>query len=130
MEASSIVLMEKEQGILTKELGSYEIDKGIEYIYKAYVENDIVYLYLTTDRDVSDEEYNEVFDEYNFEDLTSKGFEIEEIEGEYNPVWLVKLPFEKVHDDMKKKINDILTYHVEEIRRIFEKIRSNPSNSF
>ncbi|QCX34593.1 hypothetical protein FDN13_13270 [Caloramator sp. E03] len=126
MEADSVVLMEKENGILAKELGSYRIETGIEYIYKAYVEEENVKLFLTTDVDVSDDEYNEIYDEYNFEPLLSLGCEVEEVEGEYNPVWLVRIPFEKVHDDMEKKLNDIVSYHEKEIKSIFKKLRSNP----
>ncbi|SKA85158.1 hypothetical protein SAMN05443428_106122 [Caloramator quimbayensis] len=126
MEGSSIVLMEKQDGILSKELGSYEIETGIEYIYKAYVEDEIVYLFLTTNVDVDDENYNDIFDEYDFEGHINLGCQVEEVEEEYNPVWLIKTDFINQHDDMKKKLNDIIKYHAEEIKRIYEKLGINP----
>ncbi|MCX7885294.1 MAG: hypothetical protein N2448_09760 [Caloramator sp.] len=126
MEGNSIVLMERHEGILSKELGSYEIETGIEYIYKAYVENGIVYLFLTTKVDVDDENYNEIFDEYDFEGLLNLGCQVEEVEEEYNPVWLIKTNFNNHHDDMKKQLNDIIKYHEEEIKRIYEKLGINP----
>lgn len=123
MNASSLVLMNKENGVLTKELGSYEIESGLEFVFKAYVEDGSVNLFLTTDRDVDDDEYNEIYDNYNEEPLNELGFTVEEIEEEYNPVWRVKLLFKEEHNNMKQDLNTIIKYHEEEIKRIYEQIK-------
>lgn len=123
-EAKGLVLMKKENGILSHELGSYGITNGLELVFKAYVEDGFVKLFITTDRDVSDEEYNEVFDEYDDEPLTAKGFEFEEIEDEYNPVWCVTFEYIEEFDEMEENLNYILTHHNKQIEKIFDKIRS------
>lgn len=123
LEASSLVLMKREEGILTSELGSYEIESGIELVYKAYVENDRVKLFLTTDRDVEDWEYNEIYDNYETEALSSKGFEVEEIDDEYNPVWCVSFKYQDEHESMDSALNDIIGYHEEELNRIYNEIK-------
>lgn len=122
MEASSLVLMERENNILTKELGSFQIESGLEMVYKAYVESGITNLYLTTDRDVNDEEFNEIFDMYNFEFLSQKGYEIEEVEDEYNPVWVVRFDFLEEHIEMQEALNEVILYHKGEIQRINEEL--------
>lgn len=122
MEASSLVLMERENNILTRELGSYQIESGLEMVFKAYVENGITNLFLTTDRDVNDEEFNEIFDMYDFEFLTQKGYEIEEVEDEYNPVWVVRFDFMEEHEEMQEALNEVVSYHEDEIKRIYEEL--------
>jgi hypothetical protein len=123
-EAKGLVLMNKENGILTHELGSYEILGGLELVYKAYVEEGLVKLFLTTSRDVTDEEYNEVFDKYEDEVLTMEGFELEEVEDEYNPVWCVTLKYLEDFGDMEEDLNFIITSHKDQIEKIFENIKS------
>lgn len=118
MDAASLVLYEKVNGILNAEIGSYEICSGLNYVYKAYVESGTVYVFLSTGADVSDEEYNAIYDEYDMKFFIDNGFEISEIEDEYNPVWLVKLPFDDEHEKMQEKLNDIISHHEIEINRI------------
>lgn len=120
MDAKGLVLMSKENGILVHELGSYEIEAGLELIFKAYVEGDCVNLFLTTDRDVNDEEYNQIFDDYDEEWFLENGYKIEEVENEYNPVWHVKFDFKGNHLEMQETLNLILQYHSNEMKRISE----------
>lgn len=123
-DAKGLVLMNTEDGIFTNELGSYEIEEGMQFVYKTFVADGLVKLFVTTDRDVSDDEFNEIFDEYETEELTEEGFEIEEIEDEYNPVWCITLKFSEDFDVMTDDLNYILAYHKGEIERIYEKIKS------
>jgi hypothetical protein len=123
MEASALVLMKREDGILTSELGSYEIEAGIELVYKAYVENNTVKLFLTTDRDVEDTEYNEIYDNYDEETLESKGYKVEEVDDEYNPVWCVSFKYEDEYEPMENNLNEIIGYHEDELKRIYEEIK-------
>jgi hypothetical protein len=123
MDARSLVLMAKEDGILSKELGSYEIEKGMEFVYKAFVEENTVNLFLTTDRDVEEWEFNEIYDNYNYDYFVNKGYEVEEVEDEYNPTWCVKFEFKDDYDYMEGILNDIIGYHEDEIRRIYEEIK-------
>ena len=124
IDAKGLVLMNKENGILTHELGSFPIHDGMEFIFKAYVEDEKVKLYLTTDSDVSDEEYNEVFDEYETEELETKGFQVEEVEDEFNPVWCYLFDYKEEYSENEEAINFALDYHKNQIQTIFEKIRA------
>jgi hypothetical protein len=123
MEASALVLMKREDGILTSELGSYEIESGIELVYKAYVENNRVKLFLTTDRDVEDTEYNEIYDNYDEETLSSKGYKVEEVDDEYNPVWCISFKYEEDYKQMEDTLNEIIGHHEDELKRIYEEIQ-------
>ncbi|KRQ87952.1 hypothetical protein ABG79_00117 [Caloramator mitchellensis] len=118
MEGKALVLYKRENGILTEELGSYEIEVGLEFVYKAYVEDGKCYLFLTTDKDVTDEQYNEVYEMYNIEKYNEIDAEIEEVE-EYNPTWLFKFDFKDDYEYMSDILNDILYLHQENIKQIF-----------
>lgn len=118
MESKGLVLMEKVDGILQNELGSYEIEDDNGLIFKAFVENNVVYLFLTTDRDVSDDEYNQIYDLYNIEALELEGYEVEEIEEEYNPVWCFRFDFDNDHLKTQERLTEILEFHKKEIERI------------
>lgn len=119
MEADGIVLMQRENGILSKELGSYSLESGIELVYKAYVEDEIVYLYLTTPNDVSDEEYNDIFDEYVPVEFEDTDIESAEVEDEFNPVWLYKTGFIEDDSQMEALLNDIVLSHKAELERVY-----------
>lgn len=122
MEASSLVLMEKENGILTNELGSYTIERGLDYVYSAYVENERIHLFITIDEDLSDEEYDEVFDSYNIDFLLDKGYEVEEVE-EYNPIWHIEFNYAEEYTPVANSLNEILSFHVDEAKRILGEIK-------
>lgn len=123
LDAKGLVLMQNQNGMLTNELGSYEIESGLELVYKAYVELDTVKLFLTTDRDVNDDEYNEIYDNYNVEALEKMGFDVEEIDDEYNPVWCIKFRFEEDHSTVEEALNDAIGFHEEELKRIYNEIK-------
>ncbi len=118
MEASSIVLMEKVNGILEKELGSYEISEGLQCVYKAYVEADTVYMYLTTEGDVDDQQYTELFEGYDIERMERLGIKVTEDDEEYNPVWQLAFPFIEEHQLMEKRLNEILILHISMLQSI------------
>lgn len=118
MEASSLVLMERVNGILENELGSYEIEKGIDLVYKAYVEDRTVHLFLTIDGDVDDDEYNDIFDNYNTDEIAAMGYDVTEVDEEYNPIWRVSFEFQENHSLIQEALNKIIGYHLSEINRV------------
>lgn len=120
MEATSLVLMKKENGILTTELGSYKVEEGLNYVFKAYVEDNKVKIYLTTDRDVSDEEYTKIYDLYDCSVFEKEKFIIEDVDDEYNPVWLVKFELSQDDETNEENINNVIKIHSKEIKRIAE----------
>lgn len=124
MDASGIVLMKKENGILTEELGSYDINEGLEFVFKAFVEDNLVNLYLSTDRDVTDEEFTDIFDLYDLDKLQVDGVEIEEIDDEYNPTWLYRFQFNDEVEVVLERLNNVISAHSDELNRIYEEIKN------
>ena len=59
MDYSSLILMEKdkETGFVVKEIGSYNVSEGAEYIKSFYVLDDTVYIKFDTNKDVKFETY-------------------------------------------------------------------------
>ncbi|WDC84353.1 hypothetical protein PL321_00450 [Caloramator sp. mosi_1] len=123
IDAKALVLMKRENGVLQEELGSYQIEEGLNLVYKAYVENDKVYLFLTTKDDVTDEEFTQIYDMYNIDEYSQMGYSVEEIDDEYNPMWCVQLDFVDDHQEMEERLNEVILYHNSEINRIYEEIR-------
>jgi hypothetical protein len=122
MDFSSLVLMERdaESNLLTKEIGSYEVNEGAEYITKLFCVNGEVNVYFDTKQDVEEWEYSAVYDLFNEEAFTEKGYELEYDEEEYNPTWIVKFQFDEEYDVMKEKLNELCCLIENEIKAVFE----------
>ena len=129
MNFSSLVLMEKdkESNILTKELGSYEVGEGAEYIIKFYYENGIVNVCFDTNVDVEDWEYTAIYDFFNEDVFISKGYQIESLDDEYNPAWRISFEYDDEYDVVHNKINELCTLFQEEIRRVLSEIKDKAS---
>jgi hypothetical protein len=125
MDFSSLVLMEKDKdtGMLTKELASYEVNEGAEYITKMYYSEDEVYVFFDTQRDVEEWEYSAVYDLFNEEVFIENKYDIEFVDEEYNPTWRVKFEYMEDFQLMKDKLNELCGLISEEMELVFEKIK-------
>ena len=128
MEETVIVIMlkDKETGFFEKELGCYKIEDNDELIYNTYAyENEdgyTVYMKLTCEREVSDWEFDAIFDYYDTETLLPFVSSIEEEEDCYNPTWNVTFDFIDNIEDMEEKIKEILSVHAKELETVYEAI--------
>lgn len=95
---------DKESGMLTKEIGSYKVEDGAEYITKAFCEDGIVHITFDTGRDVEDWEFSAIYDNFSEENFEKQGFEITFDEDEYNPTWIVKFRLIEDFSEMESKI--------------------------
>lgn len=125
MDFSSLVLMEKdkETGFITKELGSFEVEEGALYVVKLYVIDNVVNLYFDTNKDVEEWEYSAIFDLFNQEAFVEAGFEIKEDEEEYNPTYILKMPYIDDYSQMKESLNKALSIIKAEMENVFEAIK-------
>lgn len=128
MEETVIVIMlkDKETGFFEKELGCYKIEDNDELIYNTYAyENEdgyTVYMKLTCEREVSDWEFDAIFDYYDTETLLPFVSSIEEEEDCYNPTWNVTFDFIDNIEAMEEKIKEILSVHAKELETVYEAI--------
>jgi len=125
MEFSSLVLMEKdkETNFIVKELGSYEVRDGAEYITKMFFDGDKVNVYFDTKQDVEDWEYSAVFDLFNEEEFVKDGYNIEQVDDEFNPTWLVKFDFIEEHIAMVDKLSELCTLIESCVTKVFDDIK-------
>lgn len=126
MDFSSLVLMEKdkETNFLTKELGSYEVGEGAEYVTKLFYDGDLINLYFDTNRDVEEWEYTAIYDLFNEDAFEKENFQIEVYDEEYNPTWIVKFPYDDEHEVIKEKLNIVCSIIKEELEKVFENIKT------
>jgi hypothetical protein len=123
-ESISVVLMQKnpDTGFLETELDTYPIknDRYITQIFAAG-EPPLVHMCLTTDPavDLTDEEFEAVYDLYEPDRLLGEVENFSEIEGGLNPVWEVVFPWNDNRDAMAEKMDRILTLHLAELAAIF-----------
>lgn len=123
MDFSSLVLMQKdEQGFITKELGSFPVNEGALYIKKLFVQNNIVNLIFDTNKDVEEWEYSAIYEEFNYDLFKNEGYDIEDIDEEYNPTFLVKFEYEDDYAVMNEKIQDVVSIIDEAMDSVFKSI--------
>ena len=116
-----LMLKDKETGFFIKTIGSYEIHKDIEYIDKIYAsQNESTYIYLTlTTQDIDEDwKYSGIFDLYNEEVFLDKICKFEEIPGDYNPKWILKIKYSSNDTETEQLLNEIINIHVAELNRI------------
>lgn len=126
MEFSAVVLMErdKETKFFLRELGSYEINEGAEYITKLFYEGDKVYMYFDTNKDVEDWEFTAIyenFDEDSFKDIVTS---IEPYDEEYNPTWILTFDYDEDHQSFKEKLELICSVISLNMNKVFEHINN------
>lgn len=125
MDFSSLVLMEKDKdtGFMTKELGSYEVGEGAGYIKKMFYDGDKINVYFDTNRDVEDWEYSAVFDLFNEDKFIEQEYNIEQIDDEYNPTWLVKFDYNEEHSIVLSKLNNLCSLIKTNVEEVFENVK-------
>lgn len=129
MEAFVIMLMEKKKdsGLLEKEIENYTIsDHGnlVENIYMMREEEkDLVYVKITTDKEVEDWEFSAILDYYDEDALKDVVLSCKEIEETYNPTWEVVMAFTEIRDEMQKKLEDLLHRHKQQLDEVYNIIK-------
>jgi len=124
MEFSSLVLMEREKdtNFFVRELGSYQVDEGAEYITKLYFDGEMINLYFDTKEDVEEWQYTAIFDVFNEEAFTSKGYNIDTVDDEYNPTWLIKFNYSDEHSEVEDSLKELCNLIKEEMEAAFKNI--------
>lgn len=125
MEFSAVVLMEIDKNTkqFVKELGSYEVHEGAEYITKLFYDGEKVNLYFDTNRDVEEWEFSAIydcFDEDSFKEIA--GVTIEPYDEEYNPTWILKFDYDDEHEVFRGILNEICSMIDENMKKVFTEI--------
>jgi len=125
-----LVLMEKdkETGFFVQTVDSYQINSTIELIENAYMneEGGNYYIYLTlTTADVSDYQYYGIYDLYDEDIYSELNVELLDGSGEYNPRWIIKLPYSEDRTEMEGLINRLLEIHESELERVLPLVEAD-----
>lgn len=129
MEETVIVIMLKdgETGFLEKELGSYTLPENGGMVYNIYAEDTpegdrVITLRLTCDRQIADWEYEAIFDYYDMEPMEALIDQMEEEDGHFDPIWVVKFHFVSDYDALQDKLMAILEIHKSELLSVYDVI--------
>ncbi|WP_297435836.1 DUF6762 family protein [uncultured Clostridium sp.] len=127
MDFSALVLMEKdnETGFLGKNLGSFSVEEGAEYVRKFFVYKNEVNVVFNTKRDVEEWEFSAIFDLFNIDAFKKLNYKIEEDDDQFNPTWNIKFDYneEIEHEKMRTIINEICVLLDENMKKVFEDIQ-------
>lgn len=118
MEYNSLIIMEKNSGILVKELGSLEVCEGCEYIEKLYVEENMLNIYITYSDEVDDLGFDIIYENFNLNILDDINSTISEISEVYSPTFKIVTPYLEDSIAMQEVFNDICTRVKDEFLRI------------
>lgn len=124
MDFSAVVLMEreKETNFLVKELGSYEVHNGAEYITKLFYDGEKVNLYFDTNKEVEDWEFTAIYDLFAEEEFKGIVSSIEPYDEEFNPTWIVTFDYEEEHSIFAERLNHICKVIAETMEKAFKDI--------
>lgn len=127
MDFKSLVLIEKdvEKNEFLREMESYELGEGAAYIRKFYYDGNFVNIAFSIEEDMEDWKYNAVLDYFNTEAFEKYECSIEEIEGEYNPTWLIKLQYLEDFYLMSEKLQSICNEIHNQIEVIMAYVEEN-----
>ncbi|CDI48585.1 DUF6762 family protein [Clostridium tetani] len=127
MEFKSLILIEKdiESNEFIREMDSYELGEGAMYIEKFYYDGGFVNIVFNIDEDMEDWKYNSILDYFNTEIFEKYICSIEEVEGEYNPTWIIKFKYTDNFDLMSEKLEDICEEIYNQIKIVMEFVEKN-----
>ncbi|AVP55347.1 hypothetical protein K144313037_03490 [Clostridium tetani] len=127
MEFKSLILIEKdmESNEFIREMDSYELGEGAMYIEKFYYDGSFVNIVFNIDEDMEDWKYNSILDYFNTEVFEKYTCSIEEVEGEYNPTWIIKFKYTDDFDLMSEKLEDICEEIYNQIKIVMEFVEKN-----
>lgn len=124
MDFSAVVLMEreKETNFLVKELGSYEVHDGAEYITKLFYDGEKVNLYFDTNKEVEDWEFSAIYDLFDENAFNGVVSSLEAYDEEFNPTWIVTFDYDEDHGVFAERLNDMCLVIAEAMEKVFKDI--------
>ncbi|MEG1257173.1 DUF6762 family protein [Clostridium sp.] len=124
MDFSAVVLMEREKdtNYLVKELGSYQVSEGAEYITKLFYDGENVKLYFDTNKEVEEWEFTAIYDLFNEDAFKGIVTSIEPYDEEFNPTWILTFNYDEDHNKLKDKLNHICSLLDENMKKVFNDI--------
>lgn len=130
MDKTYIIIMQKDiaNNKILKELNTIELDTS--YIFSTFVDsitNEVI-LTLTTDKNLTDEEYSATYDYYDTEIFNNHLNKIIDNDFNYNPCWDLFFDYKDDNFYLEKTINKLLELHVKELNDVFLEIEKNKAN--
>jgi len=124
MDFSSLVLVERDKATnnIIREMGSYAVSGGSEYITKLYYDGESVQLFFDTGRDVEEWEFSAIFDLFDTKPFEENGYTVEDDDGQYNPTWHISFSYNEDHAEFKNKLNLICGLIEESLKKVFADI--------
>jgi hypothetical protein len=108
LDFSSLVLVEKDKNNnIIREIGSYKVEEGAEYITKLYFDGNVVNMFFDTVKDLEEWEYTAVFYLFDEEIFTNGGYRIEDVDSEFNPTWHLQFELIEDHEQMEQRLEEI-----------------------
>lgn len=121
-----IVVMEKDSktGFLEKEIVGLELSENQKFIVNIYVMGDKLYMKLSDDREISDWEYDAIYDYFDDEVFGDRVDSVSEVEDTYDPTWEIVIDFDENDlDSLNDRVEEILAIFASEINSVYDAIK-------
>jgi len=79
--------------------------------------------FFDTKNDVEEWEYSAIFDLFDISEFQESGFEVIDIDDEYNPTWLIKFEFDENYIVIKEKLCMICELIKRNLEKVFVEIK-------
>ena len=64
-----------------------------------------------------------MYDIFDVEAFETLGYDIEEVDDEFNPTWMISFPFDEEHEEVRAILNELCTLIKDNIEKVFENIQ-------
>jgi hypothetical protein len=123
--AAIIMLKEPETGFLSKEMCRVRLGEDIRYVESLFVSQAedgalLLHLNLTTDRDLTDTEFEAVYGYYDEARILPNVRSIQPLDDVYNPTWEIIVDYIDDPYDITERIKSLIDLHKMELAEVYE----------
>lgn len=118
MNFESVVLIHRKDGKFLKEGFSIEINNCFDNIKSFYEEDNNIFLILSLQEEFTDEKFDEIFENFCYDDFEKLGIKIYPKDEEYYPTFIIEMNND-LKDNVQNKMDIILELFREKVVKIY-----------
>lgn len=118
MNFESVVLIHRENGKFLKEGFSIKINNCFESIKSFYEEGNNIFLILSLQKEFTDEEFDEIFENFSYDDFEKLNLKIYPKEDEYYPTFVIEMKND-LKENIQNKMDIILELFHEKVVKFY-----------
>lgn len=118
MNFESVVLIHRKDGKFSEEGFSIRINNCFDNIKSFYEEDNNIFLILSLQEEFTDDKFDEIFENFCYDDFEELGIKIYPKDDEYYPTFIIEMEND-LRDNVQNKIDIILELFREKVVKIY-----------